>query len=69
MLASTATASATRATQVSSRRANSSILMAEISSSTARTWVEVAAPRRTASAADAGMYTVRVWPPERGTTT
>ena len=69
MLANTATASATRATQASSRRANSSMLMAEISSSAARTWVEVAAPRRTASAAEAGVYTVRARPPERGSTT
>ena len=69
MLATTATASATRVTQASSRRANSSILMAEISSSAARTWVEAAAPRRTASAAEAGTYTVGVWPPERGSTT
>ena len=54
MLATTATASATRATQASSPRASSSMLMAEISSRAARTWAEAAAPRRTAWAAEAG---------------
>ena len=69
MLATTATASATRATQASSPRASSSMLMAEISPSAARTWAEAAAPRRTAWAAEAGTYTVRARPPERGNTT
>ena len=54
MFATTATASATRATQRSSPRDNNSTLIAEISSNAARTWAEIAAPARTASAAAAG---------------
>lgn len=69
MLATTATTSLTRATQASFPRANSSMLMLEISSNAARTWAETAAPRRTASAAEAGTYTVRVRPRARGSTT
>ncbi len=69
MLATTATASATRATQTSSPRDSNSILIAEISPSAARTRAETVAPRRTASAAPAGTYTVRVRPPTRGRTT
>lgn len=69
MLATTATASATRATQPSAPRDNNSMLMPEISSSASRTLVDTAAPRRTASAAAAGTYTVRVRPPARGNTT
>jgi len=45
------------------------MLIAEISSNATRTRVEVAEPRRTAWAAAAGTYTVRVCPPDRGSTT
>ena len=69
MLASTATASADGAIQTSSPRANNSMLIAEISSSARRTDAEIAAPARTASAAPAGTYTDRLWPPARGSTT
>ena len=69
MLATTATASATRTIQSSAPRDNNSMLIAEISSKASRTLVDTAAPRRTASAAAAGTYTVRVRPPFRGNTT
>ena len=69
MLAITATASATTAIYRSSPRDNSSTLIAEISSSASRTRAETAAPARTASAAAAGTYTVRVRPSTRGSTT
>ena len=54
MLATTAAASATNATQPSSPRDKSSIFIADISSRAARTWAETAAPVLTASAAAAG---------------
>jgi hypothetical protein len=69
MLANTATASATRAIERSSPRESNSMLIAEISSAAWRTRAETAAPARTASAAAAGTYTVRVRPPSRGSTT
>ena len=69
MLATTATASATRGTQSSSPRDNSSTLIAEICSSFPRTRADTAAPLRTASTAPAGTYTVGVRPPTRGNTT
>jgi hypothetical protein len=69
MFASTATASATSAIQASSPLDKSSMLMADISSSTDLTRAEVAAPARTASAAAAGTYTVRVRPAALGRTT
>lgn len=69
MLATTATTSATRTIQSSAPRANNTMLIAEISSNASRTLVDTVAPRRTASAAAAGTYTVRVRPPARGNTT
>ena len=69
MLATTATASATKLIQASSPRANNSTLIAEIPSNASRTAVEIAAPARTAAAAEAGTYTVRVRPSARGSTT
>lgn len=62
MLATTATVSPTRATQPSAFRASNSMLIAEISSNASRTRADTAAPSRTASAAAAGTYTVRVRP-------
>ena len=74
MLATTATASATRATQPSAPRDNSSMLMAEISSKASRTRADTAAPARTASAArpartpygcgppTSGQHHIGVWP-------
>ncbi len=69
MLASTATASSDGAIQASSPRANSSMLIVEISSNARRTDTDTAAPWRTASAAAAGTYTERDRPPARGSTT
>jgi hypothetical protein len=69
MLATIATVSGTNAIQRSSPRDNSSTLIPEISSIASRTWTETAAPARTASAAAAGTYTVRVRPSTRPNTT
>ena len=64
MLARIATVSDTKTIQRSSPRESNSTLIAEISSMARRTWAETAAPARTASAAPAGTYTVRVRPPD-----
>ncbi len=69
MLATTATASATRDIQRSAPRDNNSTLMAEICSRASRTRADKAAPARTASAAAAGTYSVGVRPSIRGSTT
>ncbi len=69
MLATTATASYEGTIQANSPRDSNSMLITEISSNAARTDAEIAAPARTASAAPAGTYTLRVRPPARGNTT